>query len=71
MTMVLLKNKQLLVQVECPKMPRFILLALRITKCVVLALKSHANIAHPQQPGRAEGTGLHMGVAGLFFLVQR
>lgn len=66
-TMVQLKNKQLLLQVEHPEMSRFILLALRIPRCVVLALKSHANIAHPQQPGRAEGTGLHMGVAGLGF----
>jgi len=37
-TMVQLKNKQQLLQAECPKMPRYILLALRITECVVLAL---------------------------------
>lgn len=59
-TTVQLKNKQLLLQVECLKMPKFILLVLKTAKYVVLALKACADTVHPQQPGRAE-------IAGLFF----
>lgn len=65
MTMVQLKNKQLSLPVECPEVPRFLLLAPRITKWAVLALKSQAGIAHTQQPGRAGGPGRHVGVASL------
>lgn len=39
-------------------MPTFILLALNIAKYAVLALNSHADVAHPWQPGRAEDAGL-------------
>lgn len=65
MTMVQLKNKQLPLPVECPEVPRFLLLAPRITKWTVLAFKSQASIAYTQWPGRAGGPGLHVGVASL------
>lgn len=59
MTVVQLKNKQLLLQVKRLEMPTFILLALKIAKYAVPALNSYADVAHPWQPGRAEVAGLN------------